>query len=366
MALLKDLSRLPKLLKREWGYWRRTLRGCSLEPTYRCNLKCRMCGCHTLAGPGDKDRELTRQEMLSIVDNLGRMGASWLQLIGGEPLLRADDMLAVIARANQVDVETTVITNGALIKEDLAREIVKVNTPRMIFSVDGVGAAHDRVRGVEGAFERTQRGMRLVIEERQRQGKKQPKVEIQSTFSRLNYDQAGPLIRFKEDVGADVLVFLYVSEIPATRLDATRLEGQPLCSQRWAPGGESCLFTPKELAAFREALDRIPPNKSNRIFQALDDNAYFNCVFPTRRCYFMRNVMIINPFGDAYPCPHIDGYITGNVRESGVQGVWQNERQRKVVDGLRKGMYPVCSACCVFGLNLTPMQAVRLALGKSL
>ena len=366
MSLLK-IGLLGKFIKREWDYRRRKLVGCSLEPTYRCNLRCKMCGVHTLVHPGDKARELTRRDMLDIVEGLAQMGADWLQLIGGEPLLRPDDMLAVVARANEVGVQPSIVTNGALIDEELGREIVRVGTQRLIFSVDGVGEAHDRVRGVPGGFERTRNAMNLIVQERRRQGLKHPIIEIQSTLSRLNYDQVDPLMKFKEEVQADGIVFLYVSEISAQRLDATRLEGEkPLCTARWAPGDGSCLFTPRELAVFREALQRLPANKNVQVFKALSDAAYVQCVFPTRRCYFMRNVMIINPFGDAYPCPHIDGYITGNVRESGVQGVWQNERQRKVVDGLRKGMYPVCSACCVFGLNLTPMQAVRLALGKSL
>jgi len=366
MSLLGDLRRIPPLVGREWGYYRRRLRGCSLEPTYRCNLRCKMCGVHTLAGPGDKARELTRGEMLKIVDELAEMGASWLQLIGGEPLLRAEDMLAVISRGNAKGIQTTVITNGALIGEDLAREIVRARLQRLIFSVDGIGEVHDRVRGLEGAFERTCNGMRLVLEERRRQGAAFPVVEIQSTFSRLNCDQAEALVRFREEIGADKLVFLYVSEIPQSRLDATRLDGEPLCTQRWAPGETSCLFGPEELKRFRGALERVPADKAVRVFKALDDDAYLRCVFPTRCCYFMRSVLIINPFGDAYPCPHLDAYVTGNVCEVGVKGVWQNERHRKVIDGLREGMYPVCASCCVFGQNLTPMQAVRVVLGKSL
>jgi radical SAM protein with 4Fe4S-binding SPASM domain len=275
-------------------------------------------------------------------------------------------MLAVTARANQVGVEATIITNGALVKEDLAREILDVRTPRLVFSVDGVGEAHDRVRAVPGAFDRTQNGMRLIIAERRRRGLKTPVVEIQSTISRLNFDQVNALVRFKEEIGADALVFNYLSEIPEKRLEATRLNGEPLCSRRWAPTTDSLLLTAAEIAPFRQALERAPADKQIRLMKALGDGAYTKCLYPTRRCYFMRNVMIINPFGEAYPCPHIDAYITGNVRDAGVRAVWQNERHRQVISRLRKGMYPVCSSCCVFSLNLTPIQAVRLGMGMKL
>ena len=366
MSLFRDLHHVPAMVRREWEYRHPVLRGCCLEPTYRCNLRCKTCGCHSLVKPGDRDRELTREEMLKITDELGRMGASWLQLIGGEPFLRPEEMLAVTARANTLGIETTIVTNGALIQEDLAREILNVRTPKLAFSVDGVGEAHDRVRGVAGAFERTQRGLALVVEERRRRGVKAPVIEIFSTLSRLNYDQVGPLLRFKAASGADAIVFTYLTEISPKRLDATRLNGEPLCTQRWAPSEESLLFSPKEIAAFRAALAQLPASKHQRILAALDDEAYLKCRYPTRRCYFMRNAMIINPFGDAYPCPHIDRYVTGNVREAGVKAVWRNERQRKVIAGLGKTMYPVCSSCCLFNQNITPLQAVRLALGMRL
>jgi radical SAM protein with 4Fe4S-binding SPASM domain len=319
-----------------------------------------------LVKPGDRERELTREEMLKIVDELAEMGATWLQLIGGEPLLRAEETLAVTARAQALGIETTIVTNGALIGEDLAREILAGRVPKLAFSVDGVGEVHDHVRGVAGAFERTRRGLALVVEERRRRGVKAPVIEIWSTLSRLNYDQVEPLLRFKAESRADEIVFSYLSEISPDRLEATRLDGEPLCTQRWAPAGESLRFSPKDLAAFRGALGHAPADKQQRLLTALGDEAYLRCRFPTRRCYFMRSVMIINPFGDAYPCPHIDRYVTGSVRESGVKAVWQNERQRKVIAGLGKTMYPVCSSCCLFGQNLTPLQMARLALGMRL
>ncbi len=366
MSLLRTVRYLPRFLQREWDYAFRHLRGCSLEPTYRCNLRCKMCGVHSLVHPGDKDRELSRSDMIAIVEELGRMGADWLQLIGGEPFLRADDMLAVTERANRVGVKTTIVTNGALINEALARDIVARRTPRLIFSVDGLGDVHDRVRGVKGAFERTRRAMSLVIEERRRLKASVPAVEIQCTLSCLNFDQVEPMLRFTRQIGAEGIVFLYISEIPVASLDATRLNGEPLCTHRWAPGEQSCLFTGDQVPAFRAALAQAPQSKAVQVFNALGDEAFTRCRFPTRRCYFMRNVLIINPYGQAYPCPHLEAYGMGDVRRSGVAKVWQNKRHRTVIEGLGKRMYPVCSRCCAFGMNLTPGQLARLALGMKL
>ena len=362
MGLKDKLRRFQTLLRREWAYWRRHLRLCILKPTYRCNLQCKMCGAPSLTRPEEDCPELSQEEMLKITGELAEMGAADLVLLGGEPLLRPEDVLAVVAHARQLGLRTTIETNGTLINENVARGILDSGLRKLIFSIDGVGAAHDRVRGVSGAFERAREGIRLVIEEKRRRAARLPFVMIQGTLSRLNFDQVGPLFRFREEIGADSVHFHYVVEVPTEKADATRLDGEGLCSHRWVPKGESVLLSPKELAAFRGLLERAPQHENIRILEAFKDEMYLKCEHTPRRCYKMRTHLLINPFGEAHPCSFLDKCVTGNVREAGVRTVWQNERHRKVIAGLRKGMYPVCSACYFFLENLTPWQLARLQL----
>ena len=360
MGLKENLHRLRELFRREWHHRRRPLKVCTLQPTYRCNLRCRMCGAPALARPGDEARELSRADMLRIAGELAEMGAAELLLIGGEPFLRPDDSLAVMAHARHAGIKTTIVTNGTLINEDIARGILDAGLRKLIFSVDGMGAAHDRVRGVSGAFERARDGMRCVLEAKRRRGSRLPFVLIQSAMSRLNFDQVGPLLQFKEEIGAESVYFNYIAEVPAEKLGAHRLDGEGACSRRWAPKEESLLFSPKELSAFRDALNRAPEDENIRILKALGNDAYLKCNRTPRRCYEMRVHMVINPFGEAHPCVHLDRCVTGNVRAAGVRAVWLNEKPRKVIAGLREGMYPMCSGCCFFRENLTPWQFARL------
>jgi MoaA/NifB/PqqE/SkfB family radical SAM enzyme len=321
-----------------------------------------MCGVSSLIRTGEDSPELSREEMLRITGELAEMGTTELILLGGEPFLRPDDVLAVTARAQQLGLKTAIVTNGTLIDENMARGILDSGLRKLIFSIDGVGAAHDRVRGVSGAFERAREGIRLVTQEKRRRAARLPFVMIQGTLSRLNFDQVGPLFRFREEVGADSVHLHYAAEVSAEKADATQLDGEGLCSHRWVPNGESVLLSPKELAAFRDVLERAPKHEDVRILKALNDEAYLKCEHTPRRCYEMRIHMIINPFGEAHPCIYLDRCVTGNVREAGVRAVWQNERHRKVVAGLRNGMYPVCSGCCFIRENLTPWQLARLRL----
>ena len=360
MSLRDKLQAWRTFLKREWNYWRRTLIGCTIQPTYRCNLRCKMCGSPRIATPGDAARELTGDQMVRIVDELGEMGVGNLQLIGGEPFLRKNEMLAVAERARQRKIRSSIVTNGTLIDGDLAQQLVDVGVRRLVFSVDGVGAAHDRVRG-PGAFERTKEAMRLVLEERRRRGSRHPVIITQTSISRLNCDQVPALFRFGEEIGADQVRINYVTEIPPDRLDATRLDGLPMCTDRWGRKGESLLLSAAEIRAFRASLERAPAGQDIEVLKSLDDAAYLQCFHPPRRCYFMRNIMLINPFGEALPCIQMDRFVMGNVLKDGLRAVWQNERHRRIIASLRKGGYPACSGCHYYLHNLSPGQHLRTA-----
>jgi hypothetical protein len=82
---------------------------------------------------------------------VGRAGLAQLVVWGGEPLLR-DDLPELLDAAVQAGLLTTVISNGWLIGERWPALRGRVDA--LILSLDDVGQAHDRVRGMPGLYER--------------------------------------------------------------------------------------------------------------------------------------------------------------------------------------------------------------------
>lgn len=114
--------------------------------TSRCNGRCPTCLWRDRT-PGELDTGTVRW----LYDEAGRAGMAQLVLWGGEPLLR-EDLPELLDGARRAGLLTTLITNGWLLGERWPGLRGRVDA--LILSLDDVGAAHDRLRGLTGLYER--------------------------------------------------------------------------------------------------------------------------------------------------------------------------------------------------------------------
>lgn len=132
----------------------------SIDVTYRCNLKCVHC---SLWDRPEGEEELTLDEMKDIVLKL----KNWLNLpaidiLGGEAFLRPETM-KLIRFAIEQGMFIHIVTNGTMLNDRVARELIELNVYKVAISLDGFQAeTHDRTRGVPGAFRRTIRGVQRL------------------------------------------------------------------------------------------------------------------------------------------------------------------------------------------------------------
>lgn len=125
----------------------------------RCNLKCKHC--YSISGDVDFEGELSTDEVFAVMDDLKAFRVPVLILSGGEPLLRPD-IFDVSRRAKQMGFYVGLSTNGALIDERNIEAIAGVGYDYLGISIDGIGATHDRFRGVPGCFDASMKGIRLA------------------------------------------------------------------------------------------------------------------------------------------------------------------------------------------------------------
>ena len=131
---------------------------CVWELTLRCNLRCRHCG--SSAGAA-RDRELTTDQCLSLVDDLADLGCEVITLSGGEPTLR-DDWETIAAAAAGRDVLVNMVTNGVRLDDALADRIAGSALCNVAVSVDGPAAVHEYVRG-PGTFAPVVRAIERLV-----------------------------------------------------------------------------------------------------------------------------------------------------------------------------------------------------------
>jgi radical SAM protein with 4Fe4S-binding SPASM domain len=135
------------------------------ETTFQCIMKCRHCGssCDT----NNRPDELSTPEALDLCDQIAELKTHRVVLSGGETFMRPDWPI-IADRLVGNGVEVSVITNGLVITPAVISNLVLLREkyPRdpiaLHLSVDGVGESHDYLRGVEGAFQKLVKIMKVL------------------------------------------------------------------------------------------------------------------------------------------------------------------------------------------------------------
>jgi len=164
--------------------------------TSRCNARCRMCFNYRVLDKYNGRDDLSLEEIEKIADRIPRL--LQLTLSGGEPFLRDDlfEIVGAFARKSQLG-QLTLTTNGLAPDrvEALFSKIVK-NFPELSInfdiSLDAVGAAHDAIRGVDGAYDRAVETWRRVQSLKGRY--RNFRLGVTAVLSSFNLDEIFPLL----------------------------------------------------------------------------------------------------------------------------------------------------------------------------
>jgi 12,18-didecarboxysiroheme deacetylase len=125
--------------------------------TRACNLRCVHCYAHAVER--SRERELSREEGLALIDDLADFGVPVVLFSGGEPLARPD--LVELARyAVGRGMRAVISTNGTLISRQKAEELKEIGLSYVGVSLDGMEAVNDRFRGKQGAFREALAGIK--------------------------------------------------------------------------------------------------------------------------------------------------------------------------------------------------------------
>ena len=145
-----------------------------LDPTSACNLHC--VGCWA-AEYGNK-LNLSFDEIDDIIRQGKEMGVYMYIYTGGEPLMRKKDLIRICEKHD--DCIFLTFTNGTLIDEAFADEMLRVKNFVPAISLEGFGEATDSRRG-KGVYEKVLKAMKILHERKLVYG-------ISCCYTSANYD----------------------------------------------------------------------------------------------------------------------------------------------------------------------------------
>ena len=297
------------------------------ELTYACNLAC----VHCLSSSGRRDpMELTPAEARQVVDELAAMKVFYVNIGGGEPMLRPD-FFELLGYAVEKRVGVKFSTNGTRLTAEKARRLAAMDYLDVQISLDGaLASTNDAVRG-EGAFGAARQAMEHLAEANFGQFK------ISVVVTRDNVSQLDQFSEMAQHYGAQLRLTRFR---PSGRGAETWEALHPMAGQQrtlygWLRDHPDVLTGDSffHLSALGEPLDGL------------------------NLCGAGRVVCLIDPVGDVYACPFVIDreFLAGNVRRpGGFAAVW---RESELFQSLREpqsagacascGSYDACRGGCM-------------------
>ncbi|HVA52162.1 MAG TPA: mycofactocin radical SAM maturase [Acidimicrobiales bacterium] len=288
------------------------------ELTYACNLACT----HCLSSSGRRDpRELSTAEAKSLIDEIAAMQIFYVNVGGGEPMIRRD-FFELVEHAVKQHVGVKFSTNGTRIDRKAARRLASIDYLDVQISIDGVDATtSDRIRGV-GSYDAARRAMDNLGDA----GFGQFKISV--VMTKESVEQLADFEALAASYGAE--------------LRLTRLRPSGRGADVW---NELHPTLEQNRRLYRWLLERPNVLTGDSFFHL---SALGSPLEGLNLCGAGRVVCLIDPVGDVYACPFVihDEFLAGNVRDAGFGEIWTNS---ELFRSLRAPGNPgACASCGSF------------------
>lgn len=275
------------------------------ELTLKCDLACRHCG--SRAGK-PRERELTLDECLEIVDQLADMGTRQIVFIGGEAYL-FKPWLQVVEAAAKRGILATMTTGGRQVTQKMAQAAADHGMSAVSVSIDGLRETHDTLRNLRGSWDAAIAALGHI-----RAAGMNPQANTQ--WNKLNLPEVEAL--------GDVLLS---AGVKSWQVQITGPMGRAADEPDWLLQPEDMLSLVPRLAAVAEKAKayRCHVEASNNLgyfgpFEHILRQAHW------QGCTAGKYVLGIEANGDVKGCPSLPSgpYVGANLREFTLREIWED------------------------------------------
>lgn len=158
-----------------------------------CNYKCMMCNIWR----NKQKNVIPLIKFKKIINDLSQMGCYYVGISGGEPLL-LNDIYERLQYAKSKIPYVHMVTNGYLLDEKSAKQLGKIGIDDIALSIDGPKEIHDKIRGIDGAFDRTVNAIKLL-----KKYSPQTKIVVNTIISPYNIDKLYDVVKLVKRLGVN-------------------------------------------------------------------------------------------------------------------------------------------------------------------
>jgi len=290
--------------------------------------------------------ELTLDELKKIVFQAKNMGVKKILVLGGEPLVYKN-IFKLLEFCHKQRMETTLITNGLLINNNIEKLVGK-DILHVHISLDGATAkTHNKIRG-KGVFEKVMKNIDVLNKYKKMHNTNNPSISTTFTIIKHNFHEIPEIVSLAEKKGFSSVNFQPV-------MNNTDPKNTILNNELWISKNEL-----EELDAVINKLIEIKNKKeySSLVIENTVSNLnlikkYFKGTlkFKDRPCYAGFNRLHATQIGTGYLCDE----SFGDIRKQSLKEIWYSKKAKK----LRKNIKNCNTPCMQFCAYRTEFDALE-------
>ena len=291
--------------------------------TNQCNLNCKHC--YQDSGHRRLPDELTLDEKLELVDQMGELYVPMIAFAGGEPTIDKT-LLPVLHRCREHGIHTTIATHGGTLTPKLTARLAEAGVKYVEISLDSVHAdRHDAFRGQPGMWERSVRGMEHVVKQ------EGMRLGVAMCVHRENVDEVEDMLQFAVDMGASC--FAHFNFIPVGRglemvesdLSPGQREQLLRTLNKWMQSGKIGILSTSP--QFGRVSVAHAPTEGKQSCSHLGGGGGEKARVVAKylggcgagRCY-----VAVEPNGGITPCVYLPHRVLGNIRQRRLEDIFRN------------------------------------------
>lgn len=279
--------------------------------TERCNLRCIYCFPNS---PNRKVRDLTKEEIFGIVDELYELGTRYITILGGEPMIRKD-FGEIVGYITSKGILTECGTNGYFTKSRL-EDLKKLYL--VCHSIDGCEIGHDLNRG-KGSFKKIVESMKLCKENG-------IPIQMRTVFNRNNIGCLEYLLDLSREFGTSLSLAeqaVVKEEDKGYALTTAETRDFWIKVREYKKQGHAI---DKSFVLLDNIINYPVEVPYHKIFKK-GERVDFNGNFPP--CNLSKGYCFIDTDGRMYPCATLFGKFGKNIFEVGIKAAWDYLEERE-------------------------------------
>ena len=287
-----------------------------IEITPHCNLKCVHCYLGFGTPSENKCIGLTIKELYKVLDEFRALGGLQITFTGGEAMLNKD-LPALLRYARNKDLDIWILTNAALLTDDLLKVMQETNVAGVQVSLYSmIPEVHDAITQVKGSFEKTKYAIERLIE------------------GNIPVQIGCPIMKENSNSFQTVLKWGYERHLEV------KVNSNIFARADFTTDNLDHRITLKEQEKFIKQTLANSPSYQERLL----NNTVVSIPADEPVCGAGRYMLCLEAGGDYYPCPGFKLKL-GNCKEQTLKEIWDNSPKLNKLRNLTNAAYEKCLKC---------------------